>query len=52
MKDETRLQQWQKVMTLDFISSEESADSSDSENDKCIVKPIPWQSEKVRYVQE
>ena len=34
-------------MTLDFMSSEESADNSDSENEKFIVKPIPWRSEKV-----
>ena len=34
-------------MTLDFMSSEESANSSDSENEKFIVKPIPWRSEKV-----
>ena len=34
-------------MTLDFMSSEESADSSDGENERFIVKPIPWRSEKV-----
>ena len=47
MKDETRLQWWQKAITLDFMSSEESADSSDGENERFIVKPIPWRSEKV-----
>ena len=52
VKDETRLQRWQKAITLDFMSSEESADGSDSENEKFIVKPIPWRSEKLRHVQE
>ena len=47
MKDETRLQWWQKAITLDFMSSEESADSSYSENETYIVNPIPWQSEKL-----
>ena len=34
-------------MTLDFMSEEESSDGSNSENEKFIVKPIPWRSKKV-----
>ena len=34
-------------MTLDFMSSEESANGSDSDDDKFMEKPIPWISEKL-----
>ena len=34
-------------MTLDFMSSEESANDSDEENENFMIKPIPWRSEKV-----
>ena len=47
MKDEAQLQRWQKVMMLDFMSSEESAIDSDEENENFTVKPIPWRSEKL-----
>ena len=33
-------------MTLDFMSSEESANGSDSDDDKFMEKPILWRSEK------
>ena len=34
-------------MTLDFMSSEESANDSDEENENLVIKPIPWRSEKL-----
>ena len=34
-------------MTLDFMSSEESANDSDEENENFMIKPIPWRSEKL-----
>ena len=40
------MQRWQKAMTLDFMSSEESANGSDSD-DKFMEKPILWRSEKL-----
>lgn len=36
-------EKWKKVLTADFISSEESS----SENDDVFVKPIPWRSDLV-----
>ena len=36
-------------MTLDFMSSEESANGSDIDDDKFIEKPIPWRSEKLTH---
>lgn len=47
VKDEARLQRWQRAMTLDFMSSEESANDSDEENENFTIKPIPWRLEKL-----
>ena len=47
VKDKARLQRWQKAMTLDFMSSKESANDSDEENENFMIKPIPWRSEKL-----
>ena len=48
--DKARLAKWQRAMTLDFMSSEESTIESDSgsENEECFtIKKITWRSEKV-----
>ena len=34
---------WVKCLVSDLISSEES----DKENDSIVVKPLPWQAQKV-----
>ena len=36
-------EKWSKVMTKEFMSSEESGD----ENNSVIVRPLPWRSNRV-----
>ena len=48
--DKARLAKWQRAMTLDFMSSEESnaENVSDSDSEECfMIKKITWRSEKV-----
>ena len=50
--DKVRLAKWQRAMTLDFMSSEESNAENDTDSDsedlECFtIRKITWRSEKV-----
>lgn len=48
-KDEGEKEMWRKIMTMDFMSSDESC----IEGDEVLVsKPLPWESGKVTHFKQ
>lgn len=43
-------QSWKTIMTVDFMSSDESCTEEDQ--DVLLTKPLLWQSERVAYFKE
>ena len=41
-------EKWEKVMTIEFISSEDSG--SDNDDEVLIVRPLPWRSARVDHM--
>lgn len=49
-KDEGEKEMWRKIMTMDFMSSDESCIE---EGDEVLVsKPLPWESGKVTHFKQ
>lgn len=44
---DTQQQLWQKVLTKDFISSEESGVDGEDQHQVLVIRPLEWRSSKV-----
>ena len=49
-KDDGEKEAWKKVVTMDFMSSDESCTEEDQ--DVLVSKPLPWQSERVAHFKQ
>ena len=46
--DAARLEKWEKIINIDFMSSEDSCSDEDGDDEPTfLLKPLPWRSEKV-----
>ena len=49
-KDDREEEVWRKIMTMDFMSSDESCYKGDGE--VLVSKPLPWESGKVTHFKQ
>ena len=50
-KDDGEKEMWRKIMTMDFMSSDESC-IEEGDEEVLVSKPLPWESGKVAHFKQ